>query len=442
MKEKLNEALNEISDTHIEEAAQAKKKHRRILWRIAAAAAAVAVVIGLLQLPRPVLADAVALPAEYRNAEYTSRKETVDRALDALRDFLTEGNEVFLGDSTDNVVWSPVNAYMGLAMAAELTQGELRADILELFGAEDTQQLREQVSAVWESTYRDGNEACTLANSLWLEKGLSYDQTVMDALGYYYYASVYQTDLSRAGSAIGAWLHNHTGGMLRTDNVSLPQDAVLALYSTVYFQSKWQEQFNAANNTEDLFHARQGDRTVTYMNRKNMMTDYYYGEHFGAVTLGLKNGSVMWLILPDEGYTTDDILSEGEYMQMLLGGQDWENSKYVKVNLTMPKFDISTRADLAQGLGEMGLAALFDPARAEFSAIAGDTPLYFTAANQAVRVQVDEEGVKAAAYLEMPGASAPEPPDEIIDFILNRPFLFVIARNDIPLFTGVVNDPA
>ena len=53
-----------------------------------------------------------------------------------------------------------------------------------------------------------------------------------------------------------------------------------------------------------------------------------------------------------------------------------------------------------------------------------------------------EKGVTAASYMEIPGAGAAEPPEEIIDFILDRPFLFVITnRYDLPLFAGVVNQP-
>ena len=43
--------------------------------------------------------------------------------------------------------------------------------------------------------------------------------------------------------------------------------------------------------------------------------------------------------------------------------------------------------------------------------------------------------------IEFPGAGSPMPPDEIIDFVLDRPFLFVITNANIPLFAGVVNDP-
>jgi serine protease inhibitor len=33
------------------------------------------------------------------------------------------------------------------------------------------------------------------------------------------------------------------------------------------------------------------------------------------------------------------------------------------------------------------------------------------------------------------------PPDDEIDFILDRPFFFVITRSNLPLFAGVVNEP-
>ena len=69
----------------------------------------------------------------------------------------------------------------------------------------------------------------------------------------------------------------------------------------------------------------------------------------------------------------------------------------------------------------MGVTDVFNEGAANFSEITGDVPIFLTAANQSVRVQIDEEGVKAAAYIEFPGATSPEPPKEIIDFILDRP---------------------
>ena len=65
----------------------------------------------------------------------------------------------------------------------------------------------------------------------------------------------------------------------------------------------------------------------------------------------------------------------------------------------------------------------------------------FAKRDERVMKQIDEEGVKAAAYIEIPGVMSPAPPEEIIDFILDRPFLFAITTDSVPLFMGTVNTP-
>ena len=377
------------------------------------------------------------------------QKRLSNTAKDALIDlehFFTTGSAQFLStQSSDNLLWSPVNAYIGLAMVTELTAGESRQQILDLFGAADIDALRQQVSAIWESTYNDnGHEISTLANSLWLEEGLSYQQDTMDNLAYHYYASVYQGDLGsqKINNAISAWINNNTGGFLKnaTKNISLSPETILALYSTIYFQAKWQDEFSKMNNTKDVFHTPDGDKTATFMNKDLAQMYYYWGDRFGAVALSLKNGSRMWFVLPDEGYTPSDVLADGQYMQMVLQ-QDWENEKWMKVNLSVPKFDVNSTTSLKDGLQKMGVTDVFEESAANFSELTGDIPIFLTAANQSVRVQIDEEGVKAAAYIEIPGATSPAPPEEIIDFIIDRPFVFAITTESIPLFVGTVNTP-
>ena len=379
-------------------------------------------------------------------AEQTALSNTTKEAVKALTPFFTAGSAQLLSTpSGENLLWSPVNAYIGLAMVTELTEGASRQQILDLFGASDIDTLRQQVSAIWESVYYDnGHEVSTLANSLWLEEVLSYQQDTMDSLAYHYYASVYQGDLGsqKINNAIGAWINNNTSGFLKntTQNISLPEETILALYSTIYFRAKWQDQFSRANNTEDVFHTPTGDKTVTFMNKDLAQMNYYWGDKFSAVALGLKNGSRMWFILPDEGYTTADVLTDGQYMQMVLR-QDWENEKWMKVNLSVPKFDVNSTVGLKTGLQKMGVTDVFSEAAADFSALTGDVPIFLTAADQTVRVQIDEEGVKAAAYIEIPGATSPAPPEEIIDFVVDRPFIFAITTDSIPLFVGTVNTP-
>ena len=434
-----------------------------------------AVVIGVSSLlDTPVItAKAVALPGDarmmerpvYHNykddesywaaydiwiAEADHRNEIKDSATVSLSPFFTEGSvEFLLSEDKENAVWSPVNAYIGLSMLAEITDGDTRKEILDLFGSEDIEALRAQVSAVWESVYNDDkNEISTLANSLWLEEGLEYKQDTMDKLAYHYYASVYQTDLGKKSSdkAIGQWLDANTGGLLKdsTDKISLSPDTVLALYSTLYLQAKWSDEFDSKNNTEGIFHGAKGDTDVTYMNKKLCQMYYYWYDNYSAVALYLKNGGTMWFILPDEGEAVADVLRDGTYGKMIssYGGDEdgWQNKKYMKVNLSVPKFDVSSTVNLKEGLGRMGVTKVFDMESSDFTAITSDTPVFVTSVNQSARVEIDEKGVKAASYIEIPGVGSPMPPEEIIDFVLDRPFVFVISKGALPLFTGVVNN--
>lgn len=456
------DALDHVPEKQIQEAVKPKKKGRVIRW-IGAVAAALALVIFLqnVQIPMFVSARAVSTASDPRIMsrphydskdfdkwidEREARSAAAQAALDRMDTFLKDTGAQFLSGATDNMLYSPINVYMGLAMVAECTAGNTQRQILELLGSEDTETLRRQISALWETVYnREQNQISTLANSLWIDSSLPVHQQTADTLAYHYYASVYQTDLASpaASKSIGAWLNNNTGGMLKdaADAYQLPAETVLALYSTVYFQGRWSSEFDPAENTAKKFHALSGDTTCTFMNARLRHMNYYWGEDFGAVHLSLKNGSSMWFFLPDENKTVDDVLAAGEYMDVLLYNESVrDNNKYMKVNLSIPKFDVRSTANLRDGLVELGVSDVFNFGLADFSGIT-EEPVFLTAANQSVRVCIDEEGVKAAAYFELPGAGAAMPPEEIIDFVLDRPFLFVITNDTIPMFAGVVNEP-
>lgn len=470
MNERLAEALEHISDKHIAEAGSAKRCHRRTILRTVAAVLAVVILFNLPYIPGRVNAKTISEASSSRAMERPDYDKYRDRdAFDAdLAAYLAynEAQEAateqavadlagFFGDSTyfymegaqDNRVWSPVNGFIALAMLAEITEGNSRQQILNALNAPDLETLRSRVEALWEDVYfrhEDDYEVCYLANSLWLDEGLNYEQDTMDALAHYHYASIYQADLQeeRAGKALRTWLNNNTGGLLEdyTKNSGFSPDAVLTLASTIYLQATWSKEFDPGKNTYEIFHAPGGDRGVTFMNKKLSQMNYYWGDSFGAVSLGLKNRTQMWFFLPDEGKTVDDVLKDRQYLEYLTGNT--ENYKYMKVNLSVPSFDIASGCDVAELFQAMGITDIFSLGTADFTAITSDTPVVITGVNQAARVIIDEQGVKAAAYLEIPGAGAAMPPEEIIDFILDRPFLFVIATYEgTPLFTGLVNEP-
>lgn len=346
----------------------------------------------------------------------------------------------------DNPVCSPANIYMALAMLAEATDGRTRQEILNLLGADSIGSLRTQAGHVWNANYKnDGAVTCLLANSLWLDQAYPYNQATADLLAKDYYASVFCGDLGsdEMNRSLQTWLNENTGGLLKeqASQVELDPNTAMALASTLYYRAKWTGNFSAGDTAPDIFHAPDGDITRDFMHTTLLYGPYYYGQDYSAVPLGLEGGAKMWLILPDEGQTPESILASGYAMEDILGGRE-DNSALVRVNLALPKFDVSGNMDLTQPLQALGIADVFG-AEADFSPILPNTDAYLSSAAHAARVKIDEEGVEAAAYTVMVFAGAAMPPSEEVDFTLDRPFVFLITNSDgsLPLFAGIVNNP-
>lgn len=377
--------------------------------------------------------------------------------------FLSRSTAQFLaGAGEDNRVYSPLNVYMALSMLAETTGGDSRAQILDLLQVSSIESLREQARALWRDHYRDDGMVTTiLGNSLWLRDGMTYSQEVLDILAKDYYASSFSGKMGTEeyNQALRDWLNEQTHGLLaeQAQGLEMKPETVLALASTIYFKAAWSDEFHKDFTEIDTFHALSGDVDAEFM-RRTMDSTFYWGDNFTAVQLRFQEGGSMWLILPAEGYSVDQLLQTGEAMEFLLSpksdqyddkgsvtSQGWTGQKYLTIHLSMPRFDVSSDLDLIEGLQKLGVTDVFDPSLSNFDPLEASTddPLYVSQAKHAARVKVDEKGCEAAAYtVLMEACDAAMPPDDEVDFVLDRPFLFSItAESGLPLFTGVVNQP-
>lgn len=438
--EKIYEAVTNLSDELVENAAKRKKPRRA--WYISAVAALLVVVIAAALLRPGATGSALAI-AEAAYDEYERLPDGIS-APDECFEALTA--QFLSGAGDENAVVSPVNIYMALAMLAELTDGNSRSQLLELIGADSVEALREQAGAIWRACSRDEDEIqSVLASSVWLRDDIGYVQSTMDTLADTYYASSYRGEMGTAdmNEAIQGWLNEQTRGLLEEQAASIETNplTVLLLATTIYYSAQWTSEFREELNYTDVFHAPSGDVDAEYMYARQFM-DYFCGEGWGAVRLSLRGGNSMWFILPDEGVSVDTLLGNEEVMRLMATGEAGE-SEYARVYFSVPKFDIASQLDLIDGLKALGVTDVFDPAVSDFTPMTTDTDeIYVSEVTHAARVKIDEEGVEAAAFTVIVGdAAAAEPEDEIY-FTLDRPFLFAISsRDDLPLFAGVVNQP-
>lgn len=356
-----------------------------------------------------------------------------------LRTFLAESNG-------ENAVFSPVNAFMALAMLAETTDGESRQQILNLLGAEDIEQLRKTANGLWTGCYsNDDMNKALLANSMWLSNAENYNQNTLQSIADNYYACSYSGEMGskKFNNLLQSWLNENTGNLLKnqTADVEFTPLTVFAIVSTVYYKAQWVDEFSKNNNTEGYFTAANGSEQQTeFMNFHDIMYSYCNGDGYLATYVNIENGDKMWFILPDEGITPEQLINEGKVSEFLNEGKD--ELLGCEINFSMPKFDITSQLDFIEGMKQLGVTDIFDAETADFSPLCDNSDdIYLNQVDNAVRIAVDEKGVSAASYIVMMycGSGAPEE-NPLINFTLDRPFVFVIENNnDMPLFCGIVN---
>lgn len=353
---------------------------------------------------------------------------------------------VLAGAPGENVLCSPINLYMALAMLAECADGESRAQVLELLGSADVETLRQQASDVWNVTYRaDGAVQRTLGSALFLDDDLDFRQDTLDVLARDYYASSFRGQMGSEAmnEAFRSWLNENTGNLLtnQIDQLELTPEILLALATTVHFQAKWHHEFLTENTVDGTFHSPDGDLDARMM-RSDGFDTYYWGDRFSAVAKGFEEGA-MWFLLPDEGVSPEELLEDQQAMAFLLNRETLsENSTYLRVHLTVPQFDVSCQLGLNDTLKGLGITRVFDPALADFTPVSQSQQLALSRVIHGARVKVDEQGCEGAAYTAMLYAGESRPPEKEVYFTLDRPFLFcVTGAQNLPLFVGIVNQP-
>ena len=472
-KEELFEAINDIDDREIEKAGSYEKPGRRAFWtRWGTVAAclivlAAAVAAGKLQgtggslqpgvkvvSAKPVEEVASGMdPAVFLDSQehwdwwepYWEKMQKSAQHKDDMCGYYTSMMETILADDDENTVCSPLNIYLAMSMLAEVSDGNTRAQILDLLEVPDIGTLRIRVNDLMQSNQLNTPAVKSLlANSLWLNDSVSYNEETLQRLSDTYYTSTYS---GKPGSeeldrAFREWLDSNTGGLLKeyTKDQKLDPETVMALASTLYFRAAWQDEFVKKETDQGIFHGVKGDTEVQMMHRTGS-DNLYWTDRFISIALPMQDGcGSMFFYLPQEGVDVNSLLSDPDLFKAMKYGED-ENWYYRIVNLSVPKFKVTEKTDLLETLRELGITDAMDGSLADFSPLTAGKPVWLGGAEHAATVEIDEEGVTGAAYTELELSGSSMPPEEIVDLTLDRPFLFVItARDGSLLFSGVVRN--
>jgi serpin B len=177
----------------------------------------------------------------------------------------------------------------------------------------------------------------------------------------------------------------------------------------------------------------QGDATLAYLD----------GGTFQAVEIPYKNRELaMVVLLPRErnGLSTlEASLTAGNLQQ-------WQTQMApARVNLSLPRFQMTQAFELGKTLAGMGMGEAFGGG-ADFSGMTGKRDLAISDVVHKAFVDVNEAGTEAAAAtaVGMRALAMRQPMEPPVEFRADHPFVFLIRENRSRsiLFLGRVVEPA
>lgn len=367
---------------------------------------------------------------------------------DEMARFMKKLHWAFLDNRNENTICSPIAIFLILAILAEISDGDIRREILYSLEIDSIDRLRDIVDAecrksnVWLNTVNQITKT-----SMWIKEGLKVNYPLLVDLARFMNTDSFSCEMGSvdANMELQRWISENTNGFLNdlTGSFTLKETSVLNILSSVYFSGVFEHEFKN-DDIKLLFHGVKGDVLVNSFSSKRRGI-LYYGNGFYATERSLGEGyinSKIYFILPyDARIPVEDVMVSKDLFEMINKGWNYDNADIGIINTRVPEYEVSSSGRVKNKFAKLGLRKVFDPELCDFRNLnRGILPLYVEDIMQASRIKVNARGVEAASSVYViPGYGA-APTNKQLEFIIDRPFGYVlVGASGIPVISGVIN---
>ena len=371
---------------------------------------------------------------------------------------LARDNSVFaldlyraLAPAPGNLFFSPYSLSTALAMTCAGARGDtekqMAATLRFSLGPEELHPAFADLSARLARTQKEGKAQWTAANSIWPQQQYPFLPEYVALLEKDYGVAVTPLDFGdpeAARARINGWVEEKTRDKIR--NLIQPGfiNALtrLVLVNAIYFKGTWAVPFNPIATSDAPFHTAP-DRTVQApMMARKLKCAYAHFPELDLVELPYAGGDVAMLILLPAA--TDGLRALEQQLTADRLGAWRDGMGEYDVQVTLPRFRMTSAFQLNDTLSAMGMPDAFDDQLADFSGMDGRPNwLYIGAVLHKAFVEVNEEGTEAAAATAVVMQPRALPPGRPVEFTADHPFVFLIVerRTGSILFMGRLADP-
>ncbi len=383
---------------------------------------------------------------------------------DADRRSVEDGNLAFalasyraLGATSDNVAYSPLGVSTVLAMTMAGARGETRDQLATALGLTLP---AGRLDAAFQSVLADlrprgAGVVLETADGLFLSRDFSFQPGYAALLKRRYGAqAALFSGPDDAVRQVNRWAARRTHGMIPTALGAVDPATAALVANVVYLDAKWADPFDPRLTEDGTFVRADGSLvTVPMMQREGPMS--VYSEFDLSAPENSPKSAVQVAEFPykDRDWSmlvvvprSRDALPDVEASLTPQKLKAWIDglAPMDDVAVTMPRFELSTDADVVPAMRSLGLSDVFDPTGAADLSGIGGAPggLYLSLLKQVAKIRVNERGTRAAAVTIVGVSITTELP--AYPLALDRPFLFLVRHRPTGtiLFIGRVADPS
>lgn len=339
-------------------------------------------------------------------------------------------NEQQGGDGS--IIVSPISVGYLLGMLNEGAYGETRRQINNVLGmggsVKDINKYFKKMMGEAQSV--DPSVTLKTANCIEVVSGYRINPQYKADMQNYYNALVDAVSYNESSilNKINNWCKAHTDGMIPEllKKGELHPNRRMYLLNAVYFNASWTSKFDP-RSTRDLDFVTLDGKTVK-LPMMHLETKAVYGKNDLCKMLCLPYGNKaysMVVLLPNEGKTTGDIIRNLSAQKL----KEWQSQMRTRdVDILMPRFTTESETHLEDILSSMGMPRAFSEDSAEFPNMIQKpkVALFVSMMKQKAKIEVNEEGTKAAAVTVAEMAEKSLPRYEY--FYATRPFVYYIME--------------
>ena len=345
-------------------------------------------------------------------------------------------------NNKDNFIISPLAIEIILALCANGAEGKTQSEILKFLNYNNIKEANKTSKKIMENLHKN-KDIISIANAV-LTKTKSKEDFIIKAINEYDAKIEELINYEQ----VNTWVRKKTKNNITKIINSLTPNLFMILLNALYFEALWSIQFDQKDNEVIPFYNIDSPKGVgtMMMTLRGDLLNYYENKYLQAIKLNYvsKNNSINAIIILPKDHINTFInqLNNGIYKEIKEGLK----KPKTKVNLFLPKFEVEYRINMGHILHDLGIREAFTN-NAEFKGISDNEDLHIGEVLQKNYIIINEQGTKATSVTEMEiileSLKSKDPNAK--DFIVNKPFLFLLVNEDFPIghdilfFTKICN---